>query len=121
MHTIRKYLAVSFFVAIVVQTLAPVSAYAWHDRGRIWIGPGWGWGPYPYRYYSPYAEEPPVIVQQQPDVIIQAAPQQQAPPPEQAYWYYCLEKQTYYPYVTECPSGWMKVVPTPPPSSGKPR
>ena len=34
--------------------------------------------------------------------------------PEQPfYWYYCQDPQGYYPYVESCPSGWMRVVPTP--------
>ena len=27
------------------------------------------------------------------------------------YWYYCQASQGYYPYVSECPSGWLQVVP----------
>ena len=61
---------------------------------------------YPYGYYPP----PPVIVQQPPPVYVQ--PEQQ----EDNYWYYCPDSQGYYPYVRNCPDGWMKVVPdtTPP-------
>jgi FKBP-type peptidyl-prolyl cis-trans isomerase FkpA/FKBP-type peptidyl-prolyl cis-trans isomerase FklB len=36
---------------------------------------------------------------------------------EQAsFWYYCNDAQAYYPYVRQCPSGWLQVVPqtTPP-------
>jgi len=42
---------------------------------------------------------------------------QTAPQSEQAsFWYYCNGAKTYYPYVRECPSGWVQVVPqtTPP-------
>ncbi|MGA9478339.1 MAG: hypothetical protein WBV21_11195, partial [Desulfobacterales bacterium] len=67
------------------------------------MGPPW----YPYGYYSP----PPVIVQQQPPVVVQ--PEQQ---PDN-YWYYCQNPQGYYPYVKNCPEGWMKVVPQPTPSN----
>ena len=39
--------------------------------------------------------------------------------PEQPYsWYYCREPEGYYPYVTSCPGGWTKVVPTPPGEEG---
>jgi hypothetical protein len=41
---------------------------------------------------------------------------QQAPaPPAQAYWYYCANAGAYYPYVKDCPGGWMQVVPPAPP------
>jgi hypothetical protein len=36
-------------------------------------------------------------------------------PVEPIYWYYCQNPQGYYPYVKQCPNGWMKVVPSPPP------
>ena len=72
---------------------------------RVFTGELGPWYPYPY-YYAP----PPVIIQQQPPVYVQ--PQQ----PEDTYWYYCPDPQGYYPYIRECPGGWMKVVPqtTPP-------
>ena len=96
----------------------------YHDHGghfgvELWLGPGW-WGPpyrpyapyypYPYPYYSP----PQVIVPQQPDVYIQQVPQTSRPEASD-YWYYCQDPRGYYPYVQQCPGGWMKVVPTPPP------
>ncbi len=92
--------------------------------GSIWIGPGWGpwWGPgwgypyYPYPYYSypsyPYNPAPPVINQQQSPVYVEPAPQQE----EQNYWYYCPNPQGYYPYIQQCPKGWLKVIPSPVPA-----
>jgi hypothetical protein len=61
---------------------------------------------HPYGYYPP----PPIIIQQQPPVYVQ--PEQE----EENYWYYCPDAQGYYPYIRNCESGWMKVVPdaTPP-------
>lgn len=75
------------------------SSFYW--SGSFVLGP---W--YPYPYYAP----PPVIIQQQPPVYVQ--PQQQ----EDTYWYYCPDPQGYYPYIRDCPGGWMKVIPdaTPP-------
>jgi hypothetical protein len=32
---------------------------------------------------------------------------------DQTYWYYCQPAEAYYPYVTECPSGWTLVLPPP--------
>lgn len=66
----------------------------------LWVGPGW-WGP-PYYYYP----APPVIVQQPP--VLQPIPPSQPP----VYWYYCPNPQGYYPYVQQCPSGWLQVVPS---------
>ena len=100
---------ISLFVIFLFSSLA---GYAYgqhgHFRGGFWIGPGWGpgWGPYPY--YS----APPVIIER-PGVEYYM---QQLPEPyeEPAYWYYCRKPEGYYPYVKQCPDGWMKVVPTPP-------
>jgi hypothetical protein len=37
-------------------------------------------------------------------------------PASQSYWYYCDGAKGYYPYVKDCPGGWKRVAPTPPPS-----
>jgi hypothetical protein len=72
---------------------------------RVWWGPSAWWG-------GPYYYPAPAAVVQQPPVYVQPAP----PPEEPQYWYYCQSPQGYYPYVKQCPKGWMKVVPptTPP-------
>ena len=70
----------------------------------FWLGPYWG--PYWYPpYYSPYAPgyAAPVVVESQPQTYIQA--------PAPSYWYYCEDAKAYYPYVKECPAGWLTVVP----------
>ena len=81
----------------------------WHGGTRVviggglgWWGPGW-WG-VPYPYYA----APPVVVEPPPTEYIQAPA-----PPAQDYWYYCQSAGMYYPYVKECPGGWMQVVPQP--------
>jgi hypothetical protein len=83
-----------------------------HGRRYYGIGLGVLWPLYSYYPYYPYNyyEAPPVVIQQQPPVSVQAVPQ------PSNYWYYCQNSQAYYPYVKECPGGWMKVVPetTPP-------
>lgn len=95
---------------------------------RPWWGPGWyGFRPWAYPYYGPYyypyagypSYPAPVIVQQDPQVYIQQAPPAQAAPPSAAptqpppsqYWYYCEDARGYYPYIQQCPRGWMTVVP----------
>lgn len=89
-----------------------------HWSGNIWIGPGWGWGPwwwgpgypyYPYYSYYPYYASPGAVEQQ--PIYTEEAPQRH----RQSYWYYCEDSRAYYPYVKQCPKGWMKVVPSPVP------
>ena len=104
----------------------PVRGAYWYGGGyRGYWGPrpwgGWGYRPYwgagvfiaPPFFYGPppaYYAPPPVIVEQAPPAYV-PAPQ----PPQQYYWYYCQDSQAYYPYVKECPKGWMKVAPQPQP------
>ncbi len=102
-------------VALVLIAAGALPVYAHGSvHGSIWIGPVWGpwwggWGPaYPYPYYYPYYQQP--VIQQQAPVYEEQSPQQ-----EQYYWYFCPDSKTYYPYVKQCPGGWLKVVPTPAP------
>lgn len=74
-----------------------------------WSGPGW-WGPGYWGAPYPYYADPPVVVQQGPTEYIPQAP---APPAAPQYWYYCQKAGAYYPYVKDCPGGWMTVVPQP--------
>ena len=76
--------------------------------GPLWFGPAY----YPSYYYPPYYAPLPVA----PPVYIEQGEAQPAPAPRpQAYWYYCAEAKGYYPYVKECPGGWQRVAPQPPP------
>lgn len=82
-------------------------AWGW-GPGWGWGGPWWGWGPgwgYPYPYY------PSQPVMQQPAVYEQTEQQN-----EEYYWYFCPDAKNYYPYVKQCPNGWLKVVPPQGPS-----
>ncbi len=78
--------------------------HRFYGLGSIVLGPLYPY--YPYNYYG----APPVVIQQQPPAYVQGNPD------PSSYWYYCQDSQAYYPYVKECPGGWMKVVPeaTPP-------
>lgn len=96
-------------VALVL--IGAMPGFAWW-RGGVWVAPV-PFPYYPYPYFAPPVVQQPVVIQQQaPDVYIQPAPQQQAAAP--GYWYYCQDAKAYFPYVRQCPGGWMKVVPTPP-------
>jgi hypothetical protein len=113
--------------ALVAALLGSGAAWADHGHARIGIGLNfgipvspWYYPPYPYPYYYPYpsvvAVQPPaptVYVEKTPEVV--AAPVQSAPAPQAAgYWYYCQNPQGYYPYVNQCPGGWMTVLPQAP-------
>jgi hypothetical protein len=106
----RKLIGWSAVLVLVLLLVAsPTPSYA---GGRfffsfnipLWVGPGW-WGAAPYSY--PYYPSPPVVVQQPPVVYQQPASSPQAP----TYWYYCPNPQGYYPYIHQCPTGWLQVVP----------
>jgi hypothetical protein len=103
------------WVAVLVACLAigaTAEARGPHARwgGAVWIGPGYWVGPGYWWGYPRYYVAPPVVVQQSAPVYIHPTPA-----PEPQYWYYCEETRTYYPYVKQCPRGWMRVVPTEPP------
>ena len=94
--------------------------FHWHHHGfrssvviggGVWLGPYWG--PYWYPpYYPPYesAYTTPIVIESQPQTFIQQSP-------AQSYWYYCEDAKAYYPYVKECPAGWLTVVPQAPAES----
>jgi hypothetical protein len=84
--------------------------------------PAWGYyGPpyyYPPAYYAPDYHYAPYYDPYQADydsapVYIEQGGGQAAPASN--WWYYCPASQTYFPYVQECPGGWQRVVPQPPP------
>jgi len=73
---------------------------------------GYGFGN-PFFYPPPYYAYPPVVVAPAtPPVYVQ---QESAVPvqPQTNYWYYCRNPDGYYPYIRECPNGWLQVVPQP--------
>lgn len=103
-----------------------------HGGGHVGLGFYFGAPYYPYypRPYYPdpyyaYPYYPPVVtvpVPTQPPVYIeqgntntQAAPQQAPAAQANNYWYHCDKPEGYYPYVKDCPGGWERVDPTPPP------
>ena len=97
-----------------VQGFAYRGGHFGHGGGRFGVGilvDPWGWGwpyaPYPYYPYAPYYSAPPVVAPQEPQVYVQ--------PEQPVYWYYCPSPEGYYPYVKQCPKGWLKVVPSQPP------
>lgn len=97
----------------VVLATASGAALAHGGRGRVHLGfhfgfpvyhSFWHWPP-PYYYYPPPVvvappAAPPVYVERERD---------------ENFWYYCEQERGYYPYVKQCPGGWKRVPPTPPP------
>ena len=92
-------------------------------HGRIGLGLYFGipysYPFYPSPYYYPYSYYPPVIVTPaQPPVYIEQQQNTQQAAPETSddyYWYHCDKPEGYYPYIKQCPNGWQRVSPTPPP------
>jgi hypothetical protein len=71
---------------------------------------------YPYYYPDPYYYPPRVVVvPQSPPTYVERDDPQEQEAPASAYWYYCQDAKAYYPYVKQCPGGWQRVSPTPPP------
>ena len=122
-------------IAIAAGTVA--SAAAWADRGHgghsghsgvVWginlgvpLGP-WYYPPY-YYPYPPWGGVPPypnvVAVPPSPPVYIEKGVEPSGPAaPSSGYWYYCPDPQGYHPYVKECQTGWLTVLPQAPSQPG---
>ena len=102
-------LAMRAFLALLIALLS-TAAFA-HGRTSVGVYVGPAWGPW---YYPPYYYPPPVVVlppAPPPPVYVEQAP---AAPQNNNYWYYCPTNNGYYPYVKECPAGWLKVLPETP-------
>lgn len=96
----------------ILVLLAIVSENSWadhrsHSHFGFYVGIPWVFPP-PYYYYPPRVV---VLPPAPPPVYIEQAP---AAAPAPSYWYYCEASRAYYPYVKDCPGGWMAVAPTPP-------
>jgi len=112
--------------ALLVALLAAVAsepAQA-HGGSRVSVGVGFGfgypfWGPAWGPWYYPPPIYYPVVVPAQPVTYIEqrVVEQRSAPAPDRgAWWYYCGSSRGYYPHVRECPTGWQRVPPVPPPA-----
>ncbi|MCB1985962.1 MAG: hypothetical protein H6936_04185 [Burkholderiales bacterium] len=117
------------YLAIALPTV--FSSHSTFAHGRIdrfnfgiHLGyPGYyGYGFYDPFFYPPFYNYPPVVVPIAPPVIVPSTPpvyiQQQpesvVPQAQTHYWYYCQDPDGYYPYVKQCPGGWLRVNPQPP-------
>jgi hypothetical protein len=133
----KKTVALLALVASVLLVAAPPASASGRGRGgghpghhfrgqpvrhaRVFFGTSVFIGPafYPYYYPPPYYYYPPAVyapVYTAPVVVEPPTYLQQSPPPAQAapaqsYWYYCEISRAYYPYVQQCPGGWLTVTP----------
>ena len=74
---------------------------------------GFGYGYHdPFFYRGPYNYSSTIVVPMTPPVYIQQEEVQPAQP-QTNYWYYCQDADGYYPYVKQCPGGWLQVAPQP--------
>ncbi len=124
-----KYIAFTLFLSILSTTVLARGHHHSHlNIGLGYYGPGfyggyglggygygYGFG-YPFYYPPAYAYPPTMVMPSTPPVYIQ---QQQAQPtqpaqPQTNYWYYCQNPDGYYPYIKNCPGGWLQVAPQPP-------
>jgi hypothetical protein len=81
---------------------APLYWHSWHP---------WWYYPPPAYYYPPA-----VYVPAQPTTYIEQGTSSAPAADPGGWWYYCDTARGYYPYVKECPSGWQRVPPAPPPA-----
>jgi hypothetical protein len=112
-RSLMRKVIVVVFIGVFLTLSLTASA-----QGQVVIGfgfpypyPYYGYYPYlyGYPYYYPYAYSYPYYDSYRynpPTVYVESE--------QPFYWYFCGDSQTYYPYVTSCPGGWTKVIPTPP-------
>ncbi|MFZ1548265.1 MAG: hypothetical protein WAT12_14410 [Candidatus Nitrotoga sp.] len=119
----------------------------WNRGGRVGIylgapiGFSYGYNPYsyyrapfygvPYSYppayypsvptYYPMVQPVPMTYVErsdEPQIGTQEAPNDSSQDTQESWWYYCVDAKAYYPYVNQCPGGWLRVAPQPAPDSG---
>jgi hypothetical protein len=108
MNRIKTILTLS---AVLLGAAASAPAFA-GGHVRFSFGVVVGAPFYPW-YYPPYYYYPPAVVAvpAAPTTYIEQGSSRPAASPRSSYWYYCEASKTYYPYVKECPGGWLRVVP----------
>lgn len=71
----------------------------------------------PVQVYSPppvYSSPPAVAYRVEPAAYSPPPPVSVYANPTNQWWYYCTQPAGYYPYVQQCPAGWIRVSPRPP-------
>ncbi|WP_239252661.1 hypothetical protein [Candidatus Nitrotoga sp. M5] len=75
----------------------------------------------PVPTYYPLVQPAPVTYVERSDesqIDTQVASNDSPQDIQEAWWYYCVDRKAYYPYVSQCPGGWLRVAPQPAPDSG---
>lgn len=128
MKTSKYLLAIALAFGFVVS--GPLWADRGHSRVTFGINLGVPLGPWFYPPYSPYYYPyPPIVtvpaypnivtVPPSPPVYIEKGSESSGPAgPATSYWYYCTDPQGYYPYVKDCQTSWMTVLPQAPMQPG---
>lgn len=117
-----KKLMVGFLAALVLLFGSVVWSHAWGGFAhRPFVRPFFVHRPFVHHpfirsrifigadiFFPPLILGPPVVLAPASPIYVQP------PPPQPASWYYCESARAYYPYVQQCPEGWLEVVPRPP-------
>lgn len=90
---------------------APALAGGWHGHSRVIVGFNFG---YPVGWYAPWYYPPPAYyypapVYAQPPAPTTYVERSDVVPEGPGTWYFCRESNGYYPYVKQCPGGWVRV------------
>jgi hypothetical protein len=119
--------AISTVLLLLLTGAAQAQSRMSDPRGAI-SGPGFTRPPLPTRppsfvrppffgrhpfFFGPGLVVPSTYVYTYPTPVYVPYPAYSQPQPQ--YWAYCRSAQGYYPYVPECPGGWLPVLPTSPP------
>lgn len=92
--------------------LALMPAPALADRVFVHVGVPFCCGPYYYYPPPPVVYYPPAPYYYGPPPVAYAPPPSAPPTPVQPQaqtWYYCDSPKGYYPYVSNCSTGWRQV------------
>ncbi len=118
--------SIKWAIALLVLALVAGSGAAWadygrhqrhghhhggHYRGDVYLGLAVGSALGAWWYAMPRHTYQTVVVERE---VAPTYVERAAPPPPPTYWYYCEAARGYYPYVGQCPGGWMRVVPQTP-------
>lgn len=132
MGSVMKRLASVVLLALAVASgfaLPQAEAHGWRRGASVVIGLGdpFFYGPFydPWLYGRPFYPPPfyypppvtTVIVRETRPAFPRLGETTGAPGPQ--FWYYCEAERGYYPYVAQCPQGWLEVpvAEVPPPSA----
>ncbi len=119
------YAALTMKRVLILLILAVASGSAvaggWHGHGHSRVVVGFNFG-YPVGWYAPWYYAPPayyyppaVYAPPTPTTYVERSDvAEEAPAQPPATWYFCREANGYYPYVKQCPGGWMRVPAQPP-------